>query len=520
MLNKIFLTISLIWGVAYAGDPQLIDLPQDHCRDAWKSIINKGKHNFKVTGSQSVDTNGVNQEYKKYLDDLNRHDCHKDWTILVYMQADNDLRPYAFWDLVEMESAFSGRRANGSTLKMDVLVHLDSDQDRKLRRFHMFQSQNKITNQGADHYKGYTVKDISSPITHEFDEDIESQKPQKQTFQEFIEWGMAQYPSKHYMVVVWGHGQGWSSSPAVQFGGVATDYSDNQRISVTEIRESLESIRNFSVTGEKVDVLAADACLMQTVEVASELGNEAKYVIGSTQIQNFMGLPYRRIFYEINTGDWQGLGKNPNYQDEPHRMAAMIPKVVASAFKPRNGGRGFHQGDFDPDGWTLFTMSSVNAEELNNQSFGVFEKLGEGILESLDQDFFLSTDLMFMVQNTESFLGGSRDITFFMSRLEEFYRARADRFEPKTLKKIADGIQGVRRLINETVIEYYYGEEYWAKNNNFYLGQFKAFGTWLPTDADNLRLAAPRLRKSYFVQQFSKGSWLTWMERLYSGGML
>lgn len=520
MLNKILLSISLIWGVAFAGDPQLIDLPTTHCREAWKSIINKGQHNFKVAGSHTTDTNGVNLEYQKYLDNLKRYDCHKDWTILVYMQADNDLRPYAFWDLAEMESAFSGRRANGSTLKLDVLVHLDTDQDRKLRRFHMFQSPNKMANQGGEYYKSWTEQNIYSPITHEFDEDIESQKPQAQVFQEFIEWGMANYPSKHYMVVVWGHGQGWSNTPAVHFGGIATDDSDHQRISVTEIRNSLQSIRNLSLTGEKVDVLAADACLMQTIEVASELGNEARYVIGSTQIQNFMGLPYRRLLYEINTGDWQGLGRDPNYFDEPHRMAAMIPKLVESAFKPRNGGRGFHQGDFDPDGWTHFTMSAVNAEELNRQSFGVFQKLAEGILESLDQDFFLSSELSLLIERVDYFLGGSRDITYLMAKLEEFYGQRANNFEPKTVQKIFDAIAGIRRLINETVIAYYYGEEYWAKNNNYYLGQFKAFGTWLPTDQDNLNFAAQQLKQSYFVQQFSNSSWLAWMERLYSGGML
>ena len=43
---------------------------------------------------------------------------------------------------------------------------------------------------------------------------------------------------------------------------------------------------------------------------------------------------HQRLFYEINTGDWYGLGKDPKYVDEPTERAAMIPKLVKSTFQP------------------------------------------------------------------------------------------------------------------------------------------------------------------------------------------
>ena len=105
------------------------------------------------------------------------------------MQADNNLRPYAFWDLAEMESAFHGKRANGSTLKLDVLVHLDTDQDRKLRRYHIYQSKN-MPHSDVEYYKAWSDKNISSPIVQELDEEIETLKPQSEVFKEFLQWGM------------------------------------------------------------------------------------------------------------------------------------------------------------------------------------------------------------------------------------------------------------------------------------------------------------------------------------------
>ena len=505
-------------GVAFAGDPSLVDLPETTCRDSWRGIINQGRHNFKVSGSHQVDSNGHNQEYQDWLTPLERFNCKKKWTILVYMQADNDLRPYAFWDIAEMESAFSNRLA-GSTINTDVLIQLDTDQDRKLRRLHLFQSENSMPEEGYQYYQNYQIGDVSSPIVQEFDEDQLSQSQQQaKTFKDFIEWGMANYPSDHYMVIIWGHGQGWSQSSAVQFGGIATDDSDNQRISVTQIRESLKEIRENSTTNEKVDVLVSDACLMQTVEVASELGEESRFVIGSTQIQNFMGLPYRRLLYEVNSNRYLNLSQDPKYQNDlPYRMAALIPKLAASSFAPTSFGNGFHQGDFDPTAWNLFTMSSINAQELSNFAPEAFQDLSDAIVQSMREDSFISFELASIVERIEKFLGGSRDVLTFLAHLEAFYLSGTTQVSSNTLSNLMDSIQYLRDVMRRSVVDYFYGEHYWANTDSgYFLGHFQAVGVWLPLNEDNFNATSNQLKNSFFVKALSNSNWLNWMRYLYN----
>lgn len=65
------------------------------------------------------------EDYQSFQSRLHRDGCEKDWTVLVYMAADNSLFPYALMDLYEMEAAFKSRNVAGSTLKTDLLVQVD-----------------------------------------------------------------------------------------------------------------------------------------------------------------------------------------------------------------------------------------------------------------------------------------------------------------------------------------------------------------------------------------------------------
>lgn len=56
------------------------------CKEQWKN--QDYQYNFK-------------EDYSDFQNRLQRNQCEKDWTVLVYMAADNDLNPYALMDLLD-----------------------------------------------------------------------------------------------------------------------------------------------------------------------------------------------------------------------------------------------------------------------------------------------------------------------------------------------------------------------------------------------------------------------------------
>src|SRR5205823_4360611 len=110
--------------------------------------------------------------------------------------------------------------------------------------------------------------------------------------------------------------------------------------------------------GRPVDVLLSDACLMQTVEVAAELAGTARFSVGSSQVQGYLGLPYRRVVQRLSGALGRpgagaaGVGRlafSSQALTAPE-LARALPAVVAGAF--REGTRA--GGDAD-----LFTASAV-----------------------------------------------------------------------------------------------------------------------------------------------------------------
>ncbi|MES2963013.1 MAG: hypothetical protein V4760_03920, partial [Bdellovibrionota bacterium] len=116
--------------------------PKISCKQAWK---NKDLGAYDASTDSKIEMAKGNVGYSAYLDrvrklGVTRQSCYKDWTVLVYMAADNDLSPYAMWDLYEMEGAFASGRYAGSTMKSDLLVQADTKGPTGIRRFHMFQA--------------------------------------------------------------------------------------------------------------------------------------------------------------------------------------------------------------------------------------------------------------------------------------------------------------------------------------------------------------------------------------------
>jgi len=187
------------------------------------------------------------------------------WTVMVYMAADNDLAPESEMDLKEMEAA-------GSTPEVAVVVQQD------------------IPGAGGRRYliqHGGRVLLDSLGTVNMADPGV---------LEKFGTWGASRFPAERYALILWDHGNGWSSygprRDPLRILSFGSDWSSGDVMGIAdgELRTGLEGIRKS--LGRPLDLLAFDGCMLQEAEVAFEVGGTAKVMVGSQELVPADGYPY------------------------------------------------------------------------------------------------------------------------------------------------------------------------------------------------------------------------------------
>jgi len=187
-----------------------------------------------------------------------------EWTILVYMAADNGLNNAAVADINEMEKAIFSDDIN-------VIVQIDNNEANP--------------NSGAYRYK--ISHDQSDAVTSNVIDALgEIDSGDYATLRDFIDWGYSRYPARNQALVIWSHGSGWYNF----YNQFCPDYQSQSAIDIPagDLRSAFSGL-----SGKEILIL--DACYMQTVEVLAEIGNSFQYVIGSEDLMCEDGFPYDDI---------------------------------------------------------------------------------------------------------------------------------------------------------------------------------------------------------------------------------
>lgn len=200
------------------------------------------------------------------------------WTILVYMNAANDLDTFSDLNVNQME-----RVANNPQVRFIVqwkrVQALGFGAPWTGTRRYLVKYDNDPNN-GWSHVRSELIQDLGGNI------DMGA----KETLRDFINWGMTYYPAERYVVVVWNHGSGWRDElPVEPTRGVSFDDQFGTYIKTYELAQALDSIF-------PIDVLSWDASLMQMLEVAYEVKDRVRYVVGSEESPPGEGLPYDLVF--------------------------------------------------------------------------------------------------------------------------------------------------------------------------------------------------------------------------------
>ena len=197
------------------------------------------------------------------------------WTVMVYLDGDNNLQDLAWLDLGEMESV-------GSTDEVNIVVQLDSYSNPGTYRYYVT---------GVE--QGSTFPYYSADIVQTLPE---QNMADPNVLANFINWATTNYPAEHYLLVLWNHGGGWRDKDVLPKGVIWDDTSDDF-MTMLELSQGLEG------ASEQIDIIGFDACLMQMAEVAYEIGssltNPPNYGIASQELEWGYGWPYDDILNHL-----------------------------------------------------------------------------------------------------------------------------------------------------------------------------------------------------------------------------
>jgi hypothetical protein len=204
----------------------------------------------------------------------------REWTILVFMNAANNLEPDSIDDMNEMEQL-------GSTNDVNIVV-----QWKRIAGYDSTNGDWKTTR------RYYVVKDsdpetVSSNLLVDMGSGVDMGSPN--TLRDFLQWGVRSFPARKYMVVIWNHGAGWRAFRDrlnILARGVSYDDNTGNHIRIWELPLALS-------VGVKWDIVAFDASLMQMLEVAYEIRNLCDYIVGSEESPPAAGYPYHRILAPV-----------------------------------------------------------------------------------------------------------------------------------------------------------------------------------------------------------------------------
>jgi len=258
----------------------------------------------------------------------------KPWTVLVYMAGDNSLDPEGVQDLKEMKEV-------GSTDKLNIIAEFDRAAGHVTSRYYLRKG-------GA--VTGDVVASLGAVNTGD-----------PKFLNDFIRWGIANYPADHYLLVLWNHGQGWDDTDiyandrhrglrrlatgrsrhalfrtpvrsmlekakgdyearAILLDDNAKDFLDNQ-----EMKKVLAD--TATLLDRKLDVVGMDACLMSMAEVGYQICDSTDYTVGSEQTEPGAGWPYQPI---LDT-----LAKNPAMT--PQDVSALIVDKYLASYTDADG---------------------------------------------------------------------------------------------------------------------------------------------------------------------------------------
>jgi len=214
-----------------------------------------------------------------------------EWTVMVYLDSDNNLESAGIDDINEMEIV-------GSTSEVNIVVQVDRIPYSVLAANNEGYADD-ISNSNWTTTRRYYITQDFDPIqiNSQLKSDLgELNMGDPQTLVDFANWAVTNYPAKKYLLVIWNHGGGFRSLSLTK--DIAwDDTSGGDKITMPELEYALSAIN--TQMGKKIDIVGMDACLMAMTEVAYQIKDYADILVTSEESEPFDGWPYDTILGEL-----------------------------------------------------------------------------------------------------------------------------------------------------------------------------------------------------------------------------
>ncbi|MGC9038183.1 MAG: clostripain-related cysteine peptidase [Roseiflexus sp.] len=262
------------------------------------------------------------------------------WTVLVYLDGDNNLERDAVIDFNEMELV-------GSSDQVKIVVLFD--------RTGAAAPWDDDSNGNWETTKRFLVTQDDDPNTirsQELDDLGELNMGDPQTLVDFAVWGMQTYPAERYALILWDHGASWA--------GIAFDDTDGEDgINMPELDAALRTIQQQ--TGKRIDLIGFDACLMAQIDVALVTAPYADVFVASAELEPNTGWPWDLLLRRLI--------------ENPQQDAAAFGAAIVESY------REFYQPRDDPT-VTLSAFDLTRANDLRQKLNALSDAMMTGMGES------------------------------------------------------------------------------------------------------------------------------------------
>ncbi len=161
--------------------------------------------------------------------------------------------------------------------------------------------------------------------------------------EDFLLWGKENYPANKYILIYWDHGCGYTTA---SFGS-DTSKDENDVLQISDMATAMKN------SGIFFDITIFNACLMGSVEMASEISPYSQYMIASEEVIYTFGYYYT---------DWlTELSKNPSISS--YDLGAMIIDDFESQYNFYNEYYSNSYGNSDVSNYYTYELALIDTKE-------------------------------------------------------------------------------------------------------------------------------------------------------------